>query len=288
MTEKFLIIGGDSLIGHSLYHHLIDLKKNVTRTTRRRLENLNSDQVYLNLSCKPNTFKEKYDCAIFCAGITNMDFCQKNQEISFRINVDATVTLAKQLIKQGCRIIFISSSTVFNGNINNPNEDEAYCPANEYGFQKMIAEKKLVSLDENVIIVRITKLFSPNNGIFSTIIKNIKEKNYCEVFNNLFISLISIRYLCHSLITMAYSHLRGIFHLSGDEDISYSNFAITIANYFGITSDKIIPVKGELIFKLKFASLGMNRTSTLLNIFPEPMDLLLARSFNGDKDDKKL
>lgn len=58
--------------------------------------------------------------------------CESEPERIAKINVDATVSLAKCLLNANCHVLFISSNAVFNGKIKDPNKDEITVPT-EYG-----------------------------------------------------------------------------------------------------------------------------------------------------------
>jgi dTDP-4-dehydrorhamnose reductase len=266
--EKYLIIGSDGLIGSALLAHLHNQKNNVTATTRR-IESANNKIHYDLSQPKPHIFQD-YTHAFICAGITNINACEADPAGTSAINIDATIQLAKELLYTGCRVIFISSNTVFDGSIQNPNENTAYQYSTEYGRQKAETEQQLLSLNNNTAIVRISKVISNNTPTVAKIIANIKAGQHCEVFNDLLFSPITIGYLCKNLIKIATSKNTGIFHLSGTHDISYADFAFHIAKKTNTSTEFIHSIPANSVFfKPKYAGLGMQRTTGLLNILPQ-------------------
>lgn len=268
-TNNYLIVGGDGLIGSCLSSYLHQLKQKVVVTTRRT-EPVATDQIFFDLAQGNLPLFEQYHYAFLCAGITNTSTCEADPQNTSKVNVAATVAIAKQLLDSGSRVIYISSNTVFDGKINLPHEDQTYQLSIEYGRQKAEVERQLLSLGAGIVIVRITKVVSFKLPIFATILEKLQSGQSCDVFTDLLICPISMNYLCDSLITIATSQLDGVFHLSGVEDMSYAGFASYIAQYIGADPRLVCPTAAKsALFKPQYAQLGMQRTTKLLNIFPE-------------------
>lgn len=113
-----------------------------------------------------NSFKPDY--VIHAAAIAVTDFCNKNPEIAYKINVEGSVNIAKITKEVGAKLIFISSEQVFNGNKERGPYDENHKPVPNtvYGENKLEAEKLLKEIIEELWIVRFTWLFDlPQKGL---------------------------------------------------------------------------------------------------------------------------
>ena len=270
--EKHIIIGGDGQIGSYLSDYLRQQKKDVITTTRRP-ERVDANHIYFEMSQSDKSMLKNYSHAYLCAGVSSLVACDSDPENTFRVNVEGTVELAWQLLQYGCNVIFISSNTVFDGSVKNPNENNEYLASTEYGRQKAEAERRLLLLGNGVIIVRISKLVSLKLQIFATMLDKLKSGQQCEMFDDLFLCPMSYKYLCDSLSSIIASGQHGVFHLSGSEDVSYAGFATQLAHYIGANPSLVFPTSAAdkaVLFRPKHAGLGMERTTRLLNIFPEP------------------
>ncbi len=275
--ERYLIVGGDSLIGAALRLKLRDLNRKVIVTTRRR-EQVASDRIFYDLAQANDAFDAKSDSVFLCAGMTNMSACENEPKKTYQINVDATVALARQLLDKGCRVIFMSSNTVFDGKSKTPDEYASYQYRTEYGRQKAEAEQRLLALGSGIVIVRMTKVVSLNLRLFRMLFDKLQQRQPCDLFHDLVMCPISMQYLCDAIIKIVDSRLEGIFHLSGEETISYAEFGFRLANTMGMSDELIHPVPAKsILFKPEYASLGMQRTTQLLGLYPENSNALLSQ-----------
>lgn len=227
------------------------------------------------------------DVVFLCAAMTSMQACRENPELSYRINVTGTVNLASQLVKQGAFVVFLSSNTVFNGLADRPDEHASYAPVTEYGQQKAHAEQQLLAIpgaDEHIAIVRLSKVISSRAGMAAEFLRRFRAGESCRAFEDLKMSPISLNYIMNALLAIASHKLPGILHLSGEGELSYSEFARRLAAHVGANPELVEAVSSQsagvnVLFNPKFPSLGMKRTSALLGILPEPIEQLLKELF---------
>ena len=169
MTKKnnHLIIGGESIIGRSLNYELLKNNIDVYYTTRRNTKPF-TKSIYLDLSegININLIPSK---VYVCAGISDLKICENNPIETSSINVDATINVIRKFYKLGSHIVFFSSDMVFGEKSNNPMIDSKKVPVNEYGKQKSKVEEELMSLGDNITIIRMTKISSFNLIIFKFI-----------------------------------------------------------------------------------------------------------------------
>ena len=97
--DKILIVGVDSFIGKSLAIHCFANKIKFIGTTRR-LKRVNDINKFLDLNLEPSLvwFPNDFSTAIICAGITSIEYCQKNPELSRNVNVINTVNINSGLV----------------------------------------------------------------------------------------------------------------------------------------------------------------------------------------------
>jgi dTDP-4-dehydrorhamnose reductase len=73
----------------------------------------------------------------------------------------------------------------------------------------------------------------------------------------------------------------GIFHLSGDTELSYAEFARRLAKKLGVSADLVHETTVESsqippLYRPRHPALGMSLTAKTLSLNPEPIDAMLA------------
>jgi dTDP-4-dehydrorhamnose reductase len=144
MSDKtVVVIGADGTIGSALVCRLNEAGMDVWQTTRRR-DCPGKHHLDLSDSREDWNLPISGTFAYLLAGQTSTAWCQANRDQARAINVDGTVSLAKELIDRGIRVIFVSSSLVFDGCLPATKADHPKSPRTEYGRQKAEAEDRLL------------------------------------------------------------------------------------------------------------------------------------------------
>jgi dTDP-4-dehydrorhamnose reductase len=286
VKKRFLIVGGDSLIGSRLAAMLFTRGYQVVTTTRRRkgVDGKGKAEIYYDLekSDCSKFFNEPFTCAFLCAGITSMAACDADPVHTYHVNVTNMVRLAGKLQSASTPFIFLSSNTVFDGSIERPNEYTDYCFNTEYGRQKAATEQALLAFGLGASVVRLSKVLSRDIGIVSKFFRCLKAGQACEAFDDLFMSPISLNYVCESLVNVTQSGMGGIFHLSGEDEISYAELALRLADSIPGARALVRPVSctasnSPITFKPSHPALGMKRTTNSLGLQPESVASVLAQ-----------
>ncbi len=284
-----LVIGGDGLIGSGLARSLLRSGLVVNYTTRRNSHKMNG--IYFDLldGNLDVLLENKPNIVIVCAAMTNMSACERDPNMSMRINVIGTVGVVREFLSGGAFVVFLSSNTVFDGSILGVAEDNPYCPTTEYGRQKAAAEQQLLALpsaDSRLAVVRLSKVVSPVSGIAANFLHQIQVAHSCEAFEDLLFCPTSITYLIDGLIRIFTERIPGIFHLSGEEEMSYEQFARSLARAIGADSTRVKATtleakKIEVLFRPRHPALGMVKTENLLGLRPEPLSHLIKNLVGG-------
>ena len=151
--NKYLVIGGNSLVGSELYNKLLNLKKNVKITTRRK--NHKNRDLHFDL-ISPNDLDIHNSIVYFCAAETNISKCEKEPIISNKINYINTVQTIKNLLNKNCKIIYLSTQAVFSGQKNLCKENDNKDPTCNYGIQKNKVEitQEFSSIWNQIIVLK--------------------------------------------------------------------------------------------------------------------------------------
>lgn len=288
MDLKALIIGIDSTIGQELAKSLKASNCNVFGTTRHP-QRATSNIFYVDLD-QTHTIanianEHKFDVIYSCAAITNMEACEHDYELSKRINLDAQIALAKHCINKTNIYIFLSTAGVFDGSVPMRTTDTPPAPKCNYGHHKMLAEQFLLNFSEKIIIVRTTKVLSKNNKLINDWASSLQNNQPIEPFFDMRLSPVSIEALITLLTNLAKNKHKPIVHISGENDILYSDMAIIIAKLLNkptslIKSRSYTTAGLSTNTVLSYSSLDMTETTKHYGLQPQPIIDILKNVLN--------
>jgi dTDP-4-dehydrorhamnose reductase len=278
---KYLIVGGDSLIGRHLEGILAGRGEVVSTTRRADIPG----RLFLDLAtgAADGAFSANADVALICASVTRMQDCETDPDGTRRINVTETVRLVRRLAGEGCFVVFLSSNTVFDGRSPFPDEDAAHSPTTEYGRQKSAAEVQMLGdleSRERVAVVRLSKVVTPANGMAVDFLRRLRQGTPCPAFADLLLCPVSLAYVGAGLSAVAAARRPGVFHLSGADEMSYAGFARHLAGRIGADPALVVPGNSaaagvSVLFRPDHPALGMERTQSLLGLVPEQTEQML-------------
>ena len=258
------VIGADGIIGSALTRALRLARVPVQSTTRRR-EHATESVRFLDLAAA-DTFDPGHNPGIvyLCAAITDMQRCEADAAATQRINVNAVCRLAKRCADRGAHLVFLSSNAVFNGRSAAPSESSAVNPSTEYGRQKAQAEKCLAGLGVGLALVRITKVLSARMPLLRQWRDTLDRGQAIYPFRDLLMAPVSLRYVVTALIAIGSARHCGLFHLSGQRDLSYAQFALRYAETIGAGAHLVVAQAASreaLAFRPLHATLDMSVTT---------------------------
>jgi dTDP-4-dehydrorhamnose reductase len=96
--------------------------------------------------------RERPDLIVHCAGVCDVEKCERSPEFAWRVNVEGTCVLLA-LAPPEARIVYCSSDHVFSGDTGPYDEGAPPDPISVYGRTRVAAER-LVAADPRTLIVR--------------------------------------------------------------------------------------------------------------------------------------
>ncbi|MDD5900414.1 MAG: dTDP-4-dehydrorhamnose reductase [Lachnospiraceae bacterium] len=190
------------------------------------------------------------DVVIHCAAWTAVDAAEEaeNADKVQAVNVTGTRNIAKACKALDCKMIYISTDYVFNGQGETPwdADCEAYAPLNVYGQTKLAGELAVKELLSNYFIVRIAWVFGQNGNNFIKTMLNIGKKyDTLRVVCDQIGTPTYTPDLARLLADMAETEKYGCYHATNEGGyISWYEFACEIFKQAGYET-KVLPVTTE-------------------------------------------
>ncbi len=190
------------------------------------------------------------DVVIHCAAWTAVDLAEDDDKVEKvrAINAGGTRNIANACKKLGCKMIYISTDYVFDGQGDTPWQPECkdYKPLNVYGQTKLEGELAVAEALEKFFIVRIAWVFGLNGKNFIKTMLSVGQKHdtvrvVCDQIGTPTYTLD----LSRLLVDMAQSEKYGYYHATNEGGyISWYDFTCEIFKQAGY-STKVVPVTTE-------------------------------------------
>ena len=194
--------------------------------------------------------KTKPDSVIHCAAWTAVDLAEDENKIALvrAVNTDGTRNIAEICKKLNCKMMYISTDYVFNGQGTEPWEPDCkdYEPLNVYGQTKLGGELAVANLLEKYFIVRIAWVFGVNGNNFIKTMLNVGKKyDELTVVNDQIGTPTYTYDLARLLVDMIETKKYGYYHATNEGGyISWYDFACEIFKQAGYNT-KVKPVTTE-------------------------------------------
>ncbi len=178
------------------------------------------------------------DILVNCAAYTNVDGAEKFKDKAWSINVTGVQHLIQTCRPLGTHLIHISSDYIFNG-INGPyEEDDRPEPVNYYGKTKLASEKLLEESEMAYTILRTNVLFGNSHrqqaNFVYWVIDKLKQRETINIVNDQFGNPTWTDGLAWAVLTVIEKKATGVYHYAGLDYINRFEFALQIADIFGL------------------------------------------------------
>ena len=190
------------------------------------------------------------DVVIHCAAWTAVDAAEDEENIPKvrAVNVTGTQNIADVCKKLDCKMIYISTDYVFNGQGTEPWQPDCkdYAPLCVYGQTKLEGELAVSKTLDKYFIVRIAGVFGKNGNNFIKTMLNVGKKyDTVRVVNDQIGTPTYTYDLARLLVDMAETEKYGYYHATNEGGyISWYDFTCEIFRQAGYTT-KVVPVTTE-------------------------------------------
>jgi dTDP-4-dehydrorhamnose reductase len=191
-------------------------------------------------SCKP-------DAIINCAAMTNVDACETERDIAWKINVNGVENIIDAARKNAVRVFHVSSDYVFDGKSGPYSEDDRPEPLSYYGKSKLASENALLASDIPFFIARTMVLYGFAQGVKANfalwLIQSLRDRQTVRVVDDQYGNPTFVDDLAFGIIRAMELGRTGIYHLAGRDIINRYEFAQKLAQVFHVDASLIQPIK---------------------------------------------
>ncbi len=234
---RLLVTGANGMLGHRVVAAARERGHEVRATDLPEVDLLDAEAVErLVEEAAPDTI-------VNCAAYTDVDACEKNEELATRVNGDAPRNLARC----GVPLVQLSTDYVFAGDARRPYvESDEPAPRTAYGRSKLAGERAVREADDRHVIVRTAWLFGEGGKNFvDTMLRLGAARDEVSVVFDQVGSPTWTGHLAPALVELVERGGTGVFHAAGDGACSWFELAIEAmrlreldCRVVGITSDE--------------------------------------------------
>ena len=263
---KVFVTGVGGQLGHDVMQELI--KRGHEAVGADILPELDNGMPYVQLDITDRKLVEDTltqiapDAVVHCAAWTAVDLAEdEDKQAKVRaINVEGTASIAQVCKNLNCKMVYISTDYVFDGQGETPWQPDCkdYAPLNVYGQTKLDGELAVSGTLDKYFIVRIAWVFGLNGNNFVKTMLNVGKKyDTLRVVNDQVGTPTYTFDLARLLVDMVQTDKYGYYHATNEGGyISWYDFACEIFRQAGYAT-KVLPVTTE--------EYGLNKASRPFN-----------------------
>lgn len=185
------------------------------------------------------------ELVVLNAALTNVDYCQNNQEEAWRINVGAVKNIVDECKNYRSKLVFFSSEYVFDGLSGPYSEEDQPNPVCFYGQNKLEAESIIQGNLKDYLIIRTTVVYGKEKqgkNFAMRLIETLKRGESVRVPSDQVSSPTYALNLAQLVEALIQKDKSGIYNVVGKDIMDRCAFALEVCSVFGLDKSKVIPV----------------------------------------------
>jgi len=248
---RLLITGGSGLLALNWacrMRHQFDV---ILGTHRHKVNLKGARSVALDLETPERLSRQLQALAptlvVHTAGMTRVEQCEQQPRDAEHANAGLTRNVAIATRALGIKLVHISTDHLFSGVRSRVTEQEPPAPLNVYARTKLQAEEWARAANPETLIVR-TNFFGWGHlyrqSFSDWIITSLRSGRRITMFEDVYFTPIladSLALVTHAVVAKAIS---GVLNIAGDERFSKYDFAVRVAERFGLP--KTLVVRGRM------------------------------------------
>lgn len=192
------------------------------------------------------------------AAYTNVQQAEKDrplgeESVAWKVNVEATQNIVDVCKNSGKRLLYIDTDYAFDGTQDVYTEDDPPQPMGWYAFTKSEGAKRVRSLGDHGLVVRISNPYRANpvgkkDFVHKMLERLIANQEIVAPNDQIFVPTF-IDDIAYALETLISSQQSGIFHVVGSQALSPFDAAQSLARLYGFDGSMIRPTSFAAYFE---------------------------------------
>ena len=271
---KIFIVGGSGVIGSYFVKSFAKENSDITYTYYKNKVSYTKG-INLDVQDRDDTLKtlKKFqpDLIIIANALTGVDFCEANPSLAESINVKGTKNIVDGCKSVNSKLVFISTSAVFNGTKSEYSENDKPNPTGIYGLTKFQGEKIIQESNLPFLILRTDQPYcwkekwQHTNSVIR-VIENLEKNQQFKEVVDWYNTPTYVPDFVNATKELIQKDLEGIFHLVGSDFISRYDWSQKIADIFHLKKNLIKPIdSSELKLPVERNNIKLNNNKLLQN-----------------------
>lgn len=256
-AKRVLVVGANGLLGQKMTEFLIRgsaYEVTVSSVEPGHVRQLNSAAyVQMDITSKKDVKRVIHqvepDIIVNCAAMTNVDACENQRELAWKLNVEGVEHLIEASRRTNARIYHVSTDYVFDGKTGPYDEQSKPEPLSYYGKTKLASENALHVSGIDYFIARTMVLYGTGINVKSNfalwLIQNLEQSLPARVVDDQFGNPTLVDDLAQGILSAIELERLGTYHIAGREIVSRYDFAVSLARVFDFPSHLIVPIKSS-------------------------------------------
>jgi len=250
MKSKLLVLGGSGLVGSTIVNYAKNNYDTIFsyNSNKINISNTKSFQIdLLNDHTKIETIIENYKPNIIINTIahSSVDLCEEDHFIADKLHIETTKKIANVCAKINSKLIFLSTDAVFEGKLNKQYvENDVANPINYYGETKLKAEKIVLNMSSNNVVLRTAVIygFHEKSRFTNWILDYLKNGKSVDPFSDQFNTPTLVDDLVKAILKIIENNISGLYHATGKTCVNRYEFSKLLAKKFSLDETLIHPV----------------------------------------------
>ncbi len=256
--KQILVTGANGLLGQKIILALKDRRDVELVATSRGKNRLASEKGYffesMDLTDQRKTeeviAKHRPDVMIHTAAMTQVDDCERQRDLCWKLNVTTVGNLIRICEVQDIHLVHLSTDFVFDGAKGPYREDDLPHPQSVYAESKLASEQLLQASKIKWTILRTILLYgvaesTKRSNIVLWIKSSLEQGKAIQVVTDQVRMPTLAEDLADACIAAALKGAAGIYHVSGKDLMSIYQMAKEIADFFKLDASLMTPTTSD-------------------------------------------
>ena len=187
------------------------------------------------------------DIIINCAAFTDVDRCETERELCWRLNVDTVKNLIIVSRPRNIKIIHFSTDYIFDGKDGPYTEDSVPNPLSFYGRSKLASENSLLSGSVDFVIARTMVLYGTGvkvkNNFALFLVNKLGKNEPVNIVDDQIGNCTMVDDLAYGTLKLVERNSKGIYNIAGKDVISRYEFTLKLCEVFSFNDKLVRPIK---------------------------------------------